>query len=59
MNLIPEKIEIPENVGLLATENEDIRSLRELITYGLKGTAAYLYQANALGFDDENINAFI
>ena len=47
-----------ENVGILATANEDIRSLRELITYGLKGMAAYLYHANALGYDDENINAF-
>ena len=45
-------------VGILATENEDIRSLRELITYGLKGLAAYLYHANALGYDDEKINAF-
>lgn len=45
-------------VGILATTDEDIRSLRELITYGLKGLAAYLYHANALGFDDEDINAF-
>ena len=44
-------------VGILATDDEDIRSLRELITYGLKGLAAYLYHANALGFDDEKINA--
>ena len=47
-----------EQVGILATTDEDIRSLRELITYGLKGLAAYLYHANALGFDDEKINAF-
>ncbi len=47
-----------ETVGILATENEDIRSLRELITYGLKGLAAYLYHANALGYDSEEINAF-
>ena len=47
-----------ETVGILATANEDIRSLRELITYGLKGLAAYLYHANALGYDDEKINAF-
>lgn len=44
-------------VGILSTADEDIRSLRELITYGLKGLAAYLYHANALGFDDEKINA--
>ena len=48
-----------ENVGILATANEDIRSLRELITYGLKGMAAYLYHANALDYDDENISAFM
>ncbi len=48
-----------EVVGILATANEDIRSLRELITYGLKGMAAYLYHANALGFDDEKISAFM
>lgn len=47
-----------EQVGILATIDENIRSLRELITYGLKGLAAYLYHANALGFDDEKINAF-
>ena len=47
-----------EQVGILATTDEDIRSLRELITYGLKGLAAYLYHANALGFDDEKIDAF-
>ena len=59
LKLIPEQIEIPENVGVLATENEDIRSLRELITYGLKGTAAYLYHANALNYHDEKINEFM
>lgn len=46
-------------IGVLATENEDVRSLRELITYGLKGLCAYLYHANALGYDDEKINAFV
>ncbi len=59
LKLIPAKISIPENVGVLATANEDIRSLSELITYGLKGMAAYLYHANALGYDDEDINAFM
>ena len=48
-----------ETVGILSTANEDIRSLRELITYGLKGMAAYLYHANALNFDDEKISAFM
>jgi hydroxylamine reductase len=46
-------------VGVLATENEDIRSLRELITYGLKGLAAYTKHANALLKDNEEIDAFI
>ena len=46
-------------VGVLATENEDIRSLRELIIYGIKGLSAYMKHANALGYDDENINAFM
>ncbi len=46
-------------VGVLATENEDIRSLRELITYGLKGLAAYSKHANALLQDNEEIDAFL
>jgi len=46
-------------VGVLSTENEDIRSLRELITYGLKGLAAYTKHANALLQDNEEIDAFI
>ncbi len=48
-----------EEVGVLATENEDIRSLREMITYGLKGLAAYSKHANALLYDKEEIDAFI
>lgn len=46
-------------VGVLATKNEDIRSLRELITYGLKGLAAYMKHANALGYENEEIDAFL
>ncbi|MFC2420600.1 MAG: hydroxylamine reductase, partial [Treponema maltophilum] len=46
-------------VGVLATRDEDIRSLRELITYGLKGLAAYSKHANALLQDDEETDAFI
>ncbi len=46
-------------VGVLATEDEDIRSLRELITYGLKGLAAYTKHANALLQDDEEVDAFL
>ena len=46
-------------VGVLATANEDVRSLRELITYGLKGLAAYMKHANVLGYDDKEVNAFM
>jgi hydroxylamine reductase len=46
-------------VGVLATENEDIRSLRELITYGLKGLAAYSKHANALLQSDGEVDAFL
>lgn len=48
-----------KTVGVLATENEDIRSLRELITYGLKGLSAYSKHANVLAQDDEEVDAFI
>lgn len=48
-----------KTVGVLTTENEDIRSLRELITYGLKGMSAYLKHANALGHEDEEVNEFM
>lgn len=46
-------------VGVLSTENEDIRSLRELITYGLKGLAAYAKHAAALAHTDVKIDAFL
>ncbi|MEF9992216.1 MAG: hydroxylamine reductase [Romboutsia sp.] len=58
----PSKEEMDEKsstVGVLATLNEDVRSLRELIIYGLKGMSAYMKHANALGYDDENINAYM
>lgn len=48
-----------KTVGVLSTENEDIRSLRELITYGLKGLSAYSKHANVLQNDDEELDAFI
>ena len=48
-----------KTVGVLSTENEDIRSLRELITYGLKGLSAYSKHANALLQDDEEVDAFL
>ncbi len=48
-----------DTVGVLATEDEDVRSLRELITYGVKGLAAYSKHANALRADNEEIDAFM
>lgn len=55
---------IPENIGSFdvavhSTANEDIRSLRELLTYGMKGMAAYAYHAYVLGYKDEAIFEFI
>ena len=46
-------------VGVLATENEDVRSLRELIIYGLKGMAAYTHHALNIGKENVEINTFI
>jgi hydroxylamine reductase len=46
-------------VGVLATENEDIRSLRELIIYGLKGMAAYAEHAYNLKYENKAIYEFI
>mgnify|MGYP000076329690 CR=1 FL=1 len=46
-------------VGILTTKDEDIRSLRELITYGLKGLAAYMKHANELRYDSEEICSFM
>lgn len=46
-------------VGVLATENEDIRSLREMIVYGIKGMAAYAEHAKNIGKENLEINNFI
>ena len=48
-----------ETIGVLATENEDVRSLRELITYGVKGMAAYAEHAYNLGEKSDEIYAFM
>ncbi len=48
-----------KKVGVLDTENEDIRSLRELITYGIKGISAYNHHARVLGFENSDIFDFI
>lgn len=48
-----------QEVSILATRDEDIRSLRELITYGLKGLAAYLQHAAHLGYKEDTLYAFM
>ena len=48
-----------KQIGVLSTKDEDIRSLRELITYGLKGLSAYSKHANALLQDNEEVDAFL
>ena len=48
-----------KTVGVLSTEHEDVRSLRKLITYGLKGLSAYSKHANVLLQDDEEVDAFL
>jgi hydroxylamine reductase len=52
-------LEKAASIGVLATANEDVRSLREMITYGLKGIAAYAEHAKNIGKEDLEINAFI
>ncbi|MER0284756.1 hydroxylamine reductase [Clostridioides difficile] len=52
-------LEQASKVGILSTENEDIRSLRELITYGIKGMAAYAHHALNIGREDFSIYGFI
>ncbi|ATS02871.1 hydroxylamine reductase [Porphyromonas gingivalis] len=46
------------SVGILRETDEDVRSLKELTIYGLKGLAAYAEHADRLGYVDEEINAF-
>lgn len=46
-------------IGILATENEDVRSLRELLIYGVKGMAAYAEHAFTLGYKEDGIFAFM
>lgn len=46
-------------VGVLRTENEDIRSLRELLTYGIKGMAAYAHHAQVLGYESQAVYDFM
>ncbi len=48
-----------KGVGVLSETNEDVRSLKELITYGLKGVSAYSKHANVLIKEDEELDTFI
>lgn len=54
-----EYAEKAEQVGVMATEKEDVRSLRELLIIGLKGIAAYADHAAILGFEDDEIYSFM
>ncbi|MDP8299792.1 MAG: hydroxylamine reductase [Candidatus Tantalella remota] len=46
-------------IGILSVDNEDVRSLRELLTYGIKGIAAYAHHASVLGFEKQEIYSFL
>ncbi len=48
-----------KTVGVLREQNEDLRSLKELLVYGLKGMAAYLEHAMRLGFNDDTVHVFM
>lgn len=48
-----------KEIGVLSTQNEDVRSLRELLIYGIKGIAAYAHHAEVLGYKKEEINDFL
>ena len=52
-------LEKAASVGVLATQNEDVRSLREMITYGLKGLAAYAHHALNIGKENQDLYAFV
>jgi hydroxylamine reductase len=56
--LTPENLS-DRNTGILATEDEDIRSLRELLIFGIKGIAAYGHHAMMLGNYNKKINSFV
>ncbi len=48
-----------KEIGVLSEDNEDVRSLRELLIYGLKGIAAYVHHADILGEEDQTIYDFM
>ena len=59
LTIVPEPEAMPGETGVLAEKDEDIRSFRELITYGLKGIAAFTYHADRLGEDDADLHIFM
>ena len=52
-------LKVAPAIGILSIENEDIRSLKELLTYGIKGMAAYAEHALNLGYESKEICQFI
>lgn len=54
-----EMLKKAKSVGVLSTENEDVRSLRELLIYGMKGISAYAKHASVLGYEDDAIYEFL
>lgn len=52
-------VDMASKTGVLTTLNEDVRSLRELVIYGVKGIAAYAEHAGNLGFNSDSVDAFI
>ncbi len=56
---IKKMIKKGEEVGVLSTEKEDVRSLRELLIYGLKGISAYAEHARVLGYEDIRIYSML
>lgn len=58
-NSVVEMEEKAASVGILQTENEDVRSLRELLVYGIKGMAAYAEHAANLGYEEDEIYGFM
>lgn len=56
---VDEMVALAQNLGVKRTVNEDVRSLRELLTYGLKGLAAYLHHAAELDAFDTEVESFL
>lgn len=59
VNSLDDMLEKAASIGVLSTGNEDMRSLREMIIYGLKGMAAYAEHAGNIGREDHSVMTFI